>query len=269
LKAGGELLMKNLLRIIFLIAIIAGLIYILKYFSSPKTLDVANIEHPLDVTYAENLYTPPEAVYTERILDVPHIDQNELYPTGCESVSAVMALNYLGVDITVDDFIDNYLDIGEPPDYYDYISDNYYGASPWRVYIGDPYSYEGFGCYAPVIVNAVKKFIDNSKFKVNAIYDEDIAKLCRNYINNGIPVILWATIDMEPPYSEDFWIDEDTGEMIDWVIPQHCLLLVGYDSYFYYFNDPLQSEMCRYAKKEVEAAYAGMYRQAVVIRRVD
>ena len=28
------------------------------------------------------------------------------YPTGCESVSAVMALQYAGVDITVDTFID-------------------------------------------------------------------------------------------------------------------------------------------------------------------
>lgn len=35
-------------------------------------------------------------------IDVPYIDQSKLYPTGCESVSTVMLLRFLGIDITVD-----------------------------------------------------------------------------------------------------------------------------------------------------------------------
>lgn len=46
------------------------------------------------------------------LLDVPHLPQGEQYPSGCESVSAVMALRYLGVQITADEFIDGYLDRG-------------------------------------------------------------------------------------------------------------------------------------------------------------
>ena len=42
-------------------------------------------------------------------IDVPYIDQSKRYPTGCESVSTVMALQYAGVNISVDKFIDNYL----------------------------------------------------------------------------------------------------------------------------------------------------------------
>ena len=34
-------------------------------------------------------------------IDVPYIDQSKLYPTGCESVSTVMLLRFLGIDITV------------------------------------------------------------------------------------------------------------------------------------------------------------------------
>lgn len=45
----------------------------------------------------------------------------------------------------------------------------------------------------------------------------------------------------------------------------HCLLLTGYDDIYYYFNDPLEKKDCRYSKDSVETAYAGMYRQAVVI----
>ena len=39
-------------------------------------------------------------------IDVPYIDQSKLYPTGCESVSTVMLLRFLGIDITVDEFIE-------------------------------------------------------------------------------------------------------------------------------------------------------------------
>ena len=37
-------------------------------------------------------------------IKVPYIDQSGRYPTGCESVTAVMLLRYLGCDITVDEF---------------------------------------------------------------------------------------------------------------------------------------------------------------------
>ena len=39
-----------------------------------------------------------------RKIQVPYIDQSIKYPTGCESVSAVMLLKYLGYEITVDEF---------------------------------------------------------------------------------------------------------------------------------------------------------------------
>ena len=41
------------------------------------------------------------------IIEAPYIDQSLRWPTGCESVSAVMLLRYLGYDITVDEFIEN------------------------------------------------------------------------------------------------------------------------------------------------------------------
>ena len=54
-------------------------------------------------------------------IKVPYIDQSGRYPTGCESVTAVMLLRYLGCDITVDgmEAVDAYLmalDAGTPYD---------------------------------------------------------------------------------------------------------------------------------------------------------
>ena len=63
---------------------------------------------------SREIQAPPEAP-KKRIIDAPYIYQNVDYPNGCESVSAVMALRYFGIDMTVDDFIDNYLDMGDAP----------------------------------------------------------------------------------------------------------------------------------------------------------
>ena len=46
----------------------------------------------------------------KKIIDVPYIDQTQEWPTGCESVSAVMLLQYLGVNISVNEFIEKYLE---------------------------------------------------------------------------------------------------------------------------------------------------------------
>ena len=196
--------------------------------------------------------------------DVPYINQIERYPTGCESVSTVMALNYVGIDITVDQFINNYLDIGTLP-YLDQ-NGNKIGSNPEKAFPGNPYTQEGYGCYAPVIVNAVNKFIDNNEYEIQAIYNKSISELCADYIDKGIPVILWVTIDMKPPRPGNSWVDEE-GETINWIIPQHCALLVGYDNDYYYFNDPMRSKMFKYDKDVVETAYEGMKKQAVVIHK--
>lgn len=68
-----------------------------------------------------------------------------------------MALQYLGISISPETFIDNYLDKGRTP--YSDESGNLFGDDPRKVFLGDPYSKNGWGCWAPVIENAVNKFI--------------------------------------------------------------------------------------------------------------
>lgn len=197
------------------------------------------------------------------LLDVPYINQTKKYINACESVSTVMNLQYLGIDITVDDFIDNYLDMGEVP-YHD--KDGvYWGSNPWAVFPGDPRDETGWGCYAPVITNALKKFIDQKSYEVKELYNVEVSKLCSDYIDKGIPVIFWATIDMKAPYKGSTWKLTDTKESFTWIRSMHCVLLVGYDDNYYYFNDPWQKKACKYKKAAVEKAYKGMYEQAVVI----
>ena len=198
------------------------------------------------------------------ILNVPYIYQCIDYPNGCESCSTVMALNYLGIDITTDEFIDNYLDMCEVP----HVDENgvYAGYSQWTHFAGDPRDSSGLCCYAPVIVNALNKFIDTSKYKIDEMYDVPIEDLCAKYITNGIPVVFWATMYMQAPFDMGWsWTVPDTGEIFTWVAPMHCMLLVGFDDDFYYFNDPVAGKQVAYTKEATETAYEGLFRQAVAI----
>ena len=85
-------------------------------------------------------------------IDVPYIDQSKLYPTGCESVSTVMLLRFLGIDITVDEFIEKYLEKKS----FEERDGQVYGPDPHRYFCGSPYDDESFGCYAPVIKESLE-----------------------------------------------------------------------------------------------------------------
>lgn len=219
------------------------------YFAGIGGKNIEGIEIRI---FEENTATITSVGNHKIIQNVPFISQIGTYPTGCESVSTVMALQYAGVDMTVDTFIDDYLD------------KKAYPFNPNETFGGDPRSGSGFGCYAPVIKKALDKFLPELGYKARTLYHTSLEGLCSEYIDNDVPVILWATMDMKPPYVSRTWINN--GTQIDWIAPEHCLLLVGYDDNHYIFNDPLRyTGLTYYSKEAVEAAYKGLYEQAIVI----
>ncbi len=209
----------------------------------------------------------PPAAKHKKLLDVPYIYQVDKYPTGCESVSAVMVLRYFGVPMSVENYIDNYLPKGRAP-FRDEVGERF-GDDPRKVFLGSPYSKYGWGCYAPVIVTATNKCIDHKKLEVKNITGTSFDTLCRTYIDKEIPVIVWATSGMaplNPRKPSHTWTILGTSEQFTWKSPMHCLVLVGYDDNNYYFNDPQQSKNYRYTKSAVLTAYSALGMQAVVIQ---
>lgn len=81
------------------------------------------------------------------LIDAPYISQLGTYPTGCEAVSAVMALQHLGIDITVDEFIDRYLDLGTEP--WTAEDGTMYGGDPWETFLGNPREASGWDVMLP------------------------------------------------------------------------------------------------------------------------
>ena len=187
-----------------------------------------------------------------KIIDAPFIAQNPRWPTGCESVSTVMALNYIGNNMSVDTFIDNYLDM-QP-----------YPFDPNETFGGNPRDGGSYGCYAPVIHKALNKILPNTNYFSKGLSNVSLQELCSKYIDNNIPVIMWATMGMQSSRIKTW---EYNGRTIRWVQPEHCLLLVGYDDNNYIFNDPLQHKQTYYSKASVETAYNALGKQAIVIQK--
>lgn len=221
-------------------------------------IDDQNINGVEIYIYEENeIYTKPQTpIGNSKIIQAPFISQLGKYPTGCESVTTVMALNHIGIDISVDKFIDSYLTkTGVPFD-------------PNISFGGNPRYTSGYGCYAPVIKKALDKALSGQKYTAKQLYGVSLKNLCSNYIDKGIPVILWATMYMNTPYISSTWTYN--GKTINWIAPEHCLLLVGYDSSHYIFNDPLTYQpQTYYSKSSVEVAYKGLNYQAIVLEKKD
>ena len=192
-------------------------------------------------------------------IQAPYIDQSDAYPTGCESVSAVMLLQFLGVDITVDEFIEKYLEKQD----FEKRDGELFGPDPRKYFCGSPYDEDSFGCYAPVIAGAMKRVLGGT-YTVKDESGTDTAELIRRYIDKGMPVVYWACINMREPVIGPQWKLLDTGQIFTWVSNEHCMLLVGYDGEGYYFNDPYNNNgLIHYPKEVVEERHRAQHMQAV------
>lgn len=208
--------------------------------------------------------TLPLLKYAEEgtnMIQVPLLSQKECgYVTGCELVSAAMVLQYYGEDITPQQIYEAIEKVDTP------LNAQGIGVSPQKYFIGNPQKRSGYGCYAEPLINAINKLLQRERYAVN-IRDTDLGTIERTYLSQGTPVILWATIQMKDAKPGSQWTLED-GSQFQWLAGEHCLVLVGADENYYYFNDPdYGNGVIGYEKQLVEQRYNEMGRQAIVISR--
>ena len=209
-----------------------------------------------------------DAISSTVLIDAPYINQKAVgLPNGCESVSAVMAIQYADVNITPETFVTSYLPMGRS-------YSNGVASDPSEVYVGDPHltgQSGGWGCYAPVIVNAAQRAVSGKGCTVANVSGESLQTLCSDYIDSDTPVIVWATVDMTDSVTYSTWATPQ-GKKIEYNNKLHCLLLVGYDSSWYYFNDPMTrvgpNKYFAYPKTKTETAYNLLGKQAVVVSKI-
>lgn len=196
------------------------------------------------------------------LVRIPPLSQYPDYPTGCESVTAVMALRHAGISIDMEGFVENHLICDDR-----FYEENglLYGPDPYAAFIGDPRSARSYGCMAPVIEKALLSCVGDQKRVVNTT-GETLSSLCHDYVDRGVPVMVWATMEMRPVGSGHTWFLPD-GRQFIWPSGEHCLLLVGYNEREYLFNDPRHGATVAYDKNSVEVAYASLGKQSLVVQQ--
>ncbi len=200
---------------------------------------------------------PPESYFIE---NVPLIHQLPDFPTGCESVSACMLLQYNGYDISPEAFINDYLRTDD--DFY-HKRGVCWGPDPYQVFVGDPKDDDSYGCMSPVIADAFDRIFGNSDW--GCITDcTTLSELCDEYICNDIPVMVWVSMDMDPPRPGNIWTLPD-GFEYQWLRNEHCMVLVGYDERYLYFNDPYTGRVKKHTRKISEKRYEAFEMQSIVI----
>ena len=228
--------------------------------TSPEVLTVLSQDVAVNAQPEQRPSQDVTTTPSKLIRNVPAIHQFPQYPTGCESVAAVMALRYGGNQISVEQFVEEFL-----PKSRDFYVENgmNFGPSPYEYFIGNPKSAASYGCMAPVIEKAIRACIDDSQ-SVDNISGMALEDICDQYIDRDIPVILWATINMLETNPKNSWYLSD-GTRFTWPGNEHCMLLVGYDDTKYYFNDPYVGKLVAYDKTVTEARFAELGSQALVV----
>lgn len=211
------------------------------------------IEKTEENTAAQSVIVP------QKLIDVPTISQYPELPTGCEAVSATMVLQYYGVDITAREFALRWLECST--NFYK-TNGRLYGPNPNKVFAGNPFTDNSYGCFAEPIVNAINR--NSTDYKAQKITDRTLEVLCNEYIDSDKPLLIWATMNMKESYEGNSWYLDD-GVKFTWVAQEHCLVLVGYNDAYYLLNDPMSGSTVAYQKSIVEKRFAELGGQAIYI----
>lgn len=217
-----------------------------------------------------------------RLYDVERIGQNPDYPNGCEATAAYMLLRYYGFDLSLSEFIDNFLPMEEVYE----IDGVRYGPDPSVAYAGDPASEtRGWGCFRPVIATALQNVLttypeqaisllrsdDDTFFYRRLVLTEDsYLSLPELVLTHSGPVVLWVTSDYSK--AEDVYLWKSTDGQSSYTYPKksHAVLLVGYDESNYFINDPLHPEqLVSVSKTQLEESFDSLGRQAIGLESDD
>ncbi|HAS05711.1 MULTISPECIES: C39 family peptidase [Clostridia] len=222
------------------------------YFPDRKPDDTDWIASSTNVEYDENEYLlalqEAESSYIEGITLV---DQFPDLPTGCEVTALEMALKYEGYDVDRFKLCDEYLDKSDTGT-----------GNPFKSFIGNPRSKNGLGCYAQAITecarNAGAQAVNISECKFSEIL---------KYVNDGNPVIIWATVAMKPSTIGSVkWYNAD-NVLVKYNGQEHCIVLAGMnlDKRKVYIADPYYGKIMEYDMHTFYQRWAEQYKQAVVV----
>ena len=177
-------------------------------------------------------------------------------PNGCEITSLAALLNFYGYNVDKCDLSDNYLAKGPV------------GATDFhKAFVGNPRNDDAYGCYCPVLVNAANDYLGNQGSSLRAVNltGSTFSELI-DLLKEGTPVVVWGTQqNRQGHYSVTWNVD---GVDYTWFTPEHCMVLVGYDSEsdLVSLADPMAGEIVQYDRAAFEGNYEDLGNQALILQ---
>lgn len=211
-------------------------------------------------------YALPQVFLGKTEIPMDITNQHPELPVGCEVTCAAAMLDFFGYNVDKCYLADNYMPIRDGS--FNEKNGILYGADPNEYFIGNPYG-KGYGCYERVIANVLDDYLaDNGSYSHAVILDDANSADLEKLLDGGVPVIVWASIDMKPyRYSSiSNWVTEN-GEEITWLANSHTLILTGYDSSYYYFMDCNNKEdIQRYTKESFISRWEENGSRSIVVK---
>ena len=165
------------------------------------------------------------------LLDVPIIPQKPELINGCEVTSLAMVLQYAGVEVDKITLSQN-IKKDETPlvmNNGDIIS----WGDPNDGFVGDITGKKrGFAVYPGPLIELMEQYIPG---RAADLTNQPFESLM-GFIENKKPVIVWITVDFNPPNKYDEWYK--VGKKVKATFDEHAVVLVGYDKENCYINNP-------------------------------
>ena len=198
------------------------------------------------------------------LTDFDMIEQYPELPTGCEITALTMVLNYYGYDVDK---------VTMALDYMPKVQAEFYRSEDGRLmgpdlenyFVGDPTEDSGYICGTGAIVTAANSYLADVESDLTAVAMKNAQpEELYDLIDQGTPVVIWCTINMEDRAETDGWYRED-GTYMEWSTNDHGAVLIGYDEDTVTVADPIYSRIT-VSRAQFEKIFAERGGQCVILQ---
>ena len=198
-----------------------------------------------------------------QLTDFDIIEQYPELPTGCEITAMTMVLNYYGYNVDK---------VTMAMDYMPKVQAEFYrsedgwlmGPDLENFFVGDPTEETGYICGTGAIVTAANAYLTDVGSDMTAVAMKNAQpEELYDLIDQGTPVVIWCTINMEDRAETDGWYRED-GTYMEWSTNDHGAVLIGYDEDTVTVADPIYSRIT-VSRVQFEKIFAERGGQCVIL----
>ena len=198
-----------------------------------------------------------------RLTDFEIMEQYPELPTGCEITAMTMVLNYYRYNVDK---------VTMALDYMPKIQAEFYRGEDGRLmgpdlenfFVGDPTEETGYICGTGAIVTAANAYLTDVGSDMTAVAMKNAQpEELYDLIDQGTPVVIWCTINMEDRAETDSWYRED-GTYMEWSTNDHGAVLIGYDEDTVTVADPIYSRIT-VSRVQFEKIFAERGGQCVIL----